>query len=312
MQGYSADRVRAFAPATIANLSVGFDILGLAIRQPGDTVNARVVEGDEVRIAKISGDEGKLPGEATRNTAGIAARAILEKVGLRIGIELELEKGLPIGSGLGSSAASAAAAAVAVNRIIGTPLRRKDLIGPCLQAEEEVSGKHADNVAACLLGGLVMVRSVEPLDIIRLPVPENLHVAVITPAIEIKTETARAILPKTVGLSEMVDASANLAAFVSACHSGDLSLMARCKPDPVITAARADLIPGCMSVIETAHDRGALLCSISGAGPALFALCHSESTALAVGQAMQNRFREADLDSTVVISPADCPGAREL
>jgi homoserine kinase len=308
----SQEQVTAFAPATIANLSVGFDILALAIREPGDTVTARISEGGGVQIRSVSGDGGTLPLETSKNTSGIAAQAMLDKAGLGVSVELELSKGLPIGSGLGSSAASAAAAAFAVNRLLGSPLRKKDLIEPCLLAEEAVSGRHADNVAASLLGGLVLVRSLEPLDVIRLPVPEDLHVAVVTPDMEVRTGEARAILPKTIELSAMVQACANIATFVSASHSRDLSLLARCKPDQVVTPARAELIPGCHEVIATAQDHGALMCSVSGAGPSLFALCHSEPSALTVARAMQDEFKKHDLSTKVFTSPANCPGAREL
>jgi homoserine kinase len=308
----SKEQITAFAPATVANLSVGFDILALAISEPGDTVTARITEGEGVRIKSISGDGGSLSLEASENTAGIAAQATIVRTGLGVGVELELSKGLPIGSGLGSSAASAAAAAFAVNRLLGSPLRKKELIEPCLLAEEAVSGRHADNVAASLLGGLVMVRSLDPLDVIRLPLPEDLHIAVVTPTIEVRTEKARAVLPEMVSLADMVQATANIATFVSAAHSRDLSLMARCLPDTVVTPARAKLIPGCQEVIATAQDHGAILCSISGSGPSLFALCHSESSALAVSRAMQDRFEEFDLPTTAVISPTNCPGAREL
>jgi homoserine kinase len=312
MHIFTQKQVKAFAPATIANVSVGFDILGLAISQPGDTVTARIVEGNSVRMKSVSGDAGLLPTMATKNTAGIAAQATLEKAGVQTGLELELTKGLPIGSGLGSSAASAAAAAFAVNRLLGSPLRKKELIEPCLKAEEAVSGRHADNVAPSLLGGLIMVRSLEPLDIIRLPLPEKLHAAVVTPAIEVPTKKAREILPKTVSLAAMIQANANIATFVSACYAGDLSLMARCTPDEIVTPARVKLIPGSHQVIETAYEHGALMSSISGAGPSLFALCHSAANAQRVAKAMQVAFAHCKLESSAVVSPANCPGAREL
>jgi homoserine kinase len=221
-------------------------------------------------------------------------------------------KGLPIGSGLGSSAASAVAAAFAINLALGSPLRRADLVGPCLIAEEAVSGRHADNVAPALLGGLVLVRSLDPLDLVRLPLPEGLVFALVTPEMELLTRTARAVLPKDVPLSAMTRNSANLAAIVSACHSGDLALLARAIPDEVVTPARTPLIPGCAEVIDAALDAGALAASISGAGPTLFALCRSPRTAQAAVDAMVSTFARHGLAAHGFVSAADNPGVRAV
>jgi homoserine kinase len=302
----------AFAPATLSNLGTGFDVLGLALSQPGDTVRVRLVSEPGVRVVRIDGDGGKLSMEATRNTAGIAAAATLVRAGLSVGVELELIKGLPIGSGLGSSASSAVAAAFAVNLALGSPLRRADLVGPCLAAEEAVSGRHADNVAPALLGGLVLVRSLDPIDLVRLPLPEGLEFALVTPDMELLTRTARAVLPKDVPLSVMTRNSANLAAIVSACHSGDLALLARAIPDEVVTPARTPLIPGCAEVIDAALDAGALAASISGAGPTLFALCRSPRTAQAAVDAMVETFGRHGLAATGFVSAADNPGVRAV
>lgn len=305
-----SDTVTAFAPATVANLAAGFDVLGLAIEGAGDTVTARRIAGTEVRIAKVTGDDGKLSLEAHENTAGIAALATLQKAGVRVGLEITLQKGLPIGSGLGSSAASAAAAAFAVNRLLGSPLRRSDLVGPCIEAEATVSGRHADNVAPALLGGLVLVRSVDPLDLVRLPLPPGLTVVVISPEYTLETRRAREALPASIPLGEMVRNSANIAGLVAACFSGDLSLLGRCITDRVVTPARAALIPGCDAVMAAALDKGALGSSISGSGPAVFALCRSIRSAREVATAMQAAFQQAGLPSQALISPAECPGAR--
>ena len=303
--------VRAFAPATVANLGSGFDVLGLALMGAGDTVTARLVAEPGVRIFAITGDGGRLSSDAARNTAGIAATHTLRRAGMDAGIELEICKGLPLGSGLGSSAASAAAAAWAVNLLLGSPLRRAELIAPCVEAEAAVSGRHADNVAPALLGGLVLVRSVDAADIVRLPLPEGLMVAVVTPVHEVSTRDARAALPADVPLAQYVRSTANLAAFVSACYSGDLALLSRALEDDIVTAARAKLIPGCREVIAAALGAGALGSSISGSGPSMFALCRSERSASEAAAAMREAFRGAGLESSVMLSPADCPGARE-
>lgn len=302
--------IRAFAPATVANLAAGFDVLGLAVQGVGDVVTARR-GGTGVRLVSVTGDGGRLPTDGT-NTAVIAAEATLRAAGVEVGVEIALEKGLPVGSGLGSSAASAAAAAFAVNRLVGSPLRKGELVQACLEAEAAVSGRHADNVAPALLGGLVLVRSVDPLDLVRLPVPEGLTVVVLTPAFELETRRARAALPKAVPLSAMVHNSANIAGLVAACFASDLPLLGRCLVDDVVTPARAALIPGAEAVMAAALDAGAVGSSISGAGPSIFALCRSERSAHDAATAMTAAFEAAGLDATSLISPADCPGARQL
>ena len=300
----------AFAPATVANLGPGFDVIGLAIDGLGDTVTVRTSHTPGVHIAKIIGDHGQLPTDPAKNTAAIAASETLKAAGIDANIEIELHKGLPLCSGLGSSAASAAAAAYATNQLIGSPLRKVDLIGPCIEAEAAVSGRHADNVAPALLGGLVLVRSTEPPDLIRLPLPEGLTVVVVTPKHELPTKEARAVLPNTVPLSTMVRATAQVAGLVSACYSGDLSLLSRSLEDHVVTPARIGLIPGGQSALNAALDSGALGASISGAGPSLFALCRSQRSARAAAVAMMTEFAKVGVDATTQTSPANCPGVR--
>jgi homoserine kinase len=302
--------ITAFAPATVANLGPGLDVLGLALAAPGDRVTARHSPGPGVTIERVTGDGGALSLDPAENTAGIAAQATLAKAGIATGVSLTLEKGMPIGSGLGSSAASAAAAAYAVNLLIGSPLRKAELVGPCLAAEAAVSGRHADNVAAALLGGLILVRSIDPLDLVRLPVPDGLIVVVATPTMELSTRTARAALPKDVPLASLVRNTAHIAALVSACYSGDLGLLGRSIMDAVATPARTALIPGCAEVIEAALDAGALGSSISGAGPSIFALCRSTRSAAEVAAAMVAAFGASGLAAHTIVSPADCPGAR--
>ena len=304
--------VRAFAPATVANLGPGYDVLGLALSGPGDTVLARRVPGRGLRIAAVRGDDGLLPLDAARNCAGIAAQAVLTAAGVDIGVELELDKGLPIGSGAGSSAASAAAAAMATNLLIGGPLRKRELVGPCLEAEAYVSGRHADNVAPALLGGLVLVRSVDPLDLVRLPLPAGLYVVLITPDLRVDTKDARAVLPDSLPLATAVRNQANLAAFVSACYSGDLALLGRCVVDAIATPLRARLAPGSREAMDAALDSGALGSSLSGSGPSVFALCRSARSADEAAVAMAAAFAATGVTSRATISPADCPGARRL
>ncbi len=305
---------RVFAPATISNIGPGFDVLGLALDAPGDTVTARLDPTGRrgVSIVAIRGDGGALPVDTHTNTAGVAALATLKRIGLDGSVEIEIDKGLPIGSGLGSSAASAAAAAFAVNVLLGSPLSAHELVGPCIEAESAVSGRHGDNVAPALMGGLILVRSVDPIDVVRVPVPAGVFVAFTTPSIEVSTRRARAILPQQVSLQAMVRNGANLAALVSACHSGDLDLLGACITDDIVGPARAELIPGSGEATRAADEAGAIGSSISGGGPTIMALCRSEAEAERAGAAMAAAFETVGLGSSTHVSPADCPGARTV
>ncbi|MEN0061491.1 MAG: homoserine kinase [Myxococcota bacterium] len=304
--------VRAFAPASVSNLGSGFDVLGLAVDGAGDTVLARRIAEPGVRLDAVRGDGGVLPTTAEANTAGIAAKATLELAGVDIGVALELDKGLPIGSGLGSSAASAVAASWAVNLLLGKPLRKRDLIEACLEAEAAIAGRHADNVAPSLLGGLVLVRRVDPLDVVRLPVPQGLVLAVITPDLVVHTKMAREVLPDAIPLPSLVSNTADIAAFVTACFTGDLTLFARSIGDAVVAPKRTELIRGGAHAIEAALAAGALGSSVSGAGPSLFAFCRSQRQAEHVARAAQDALRANGVESRVLLSPADCPGVRQV
>ena len=302
--------VSAEGPATVANLGPGFDVLGLALGGPGDVVHARRCARPGVHLGEVVGDGGRLPTEAAANTAGVAALHTLSLAGVETGVELALHKRLPLCSGLGSSAASAAAAAHAVNLLVGSPLRKAQLVGPCIEAEAVVSGRHADNVAPAVLGGLVLVRSVDPVDLIRLPIPDGLTVVVVSPAFDLATRDARAVLPESVPLSLLVAHSAALAAMVSALHAGDMALLGRSMVDVLATPRRAPLVPGAEAAIAAALSAGALGSSLSGSGPAVFALCRSARGATAAGQAMQEAFASAGLQSVLRLAPADAPGVR--
>lgn len=291
-------KASAFAPATVANLGVGFDILGLALREPGDTVHAERVDVPGVTIAAIDGDDGKLPLEAAKNTAGVAAASVLRAANANFGVRLTIQKGLPRASGLGSSAASAVAAAVAVNSLLDEPFPREALLPACLDGEELVSGRHADNVAPCLFGGITLVWDVESNQIVGLPVPANLHLALVTPAVEVPTVEARAVLPQNVPLKTMVGQTAGVARLVDAMHRGDVQAMAAAmETDGVIEPARAHLMPLLNEIRVVAKNAGALGLVISGAGPTLCAVCDDERTALRVAKAMRQRYAESGIES---------------
>lgn len=302
----------AFAPATVANLSVGFDVLGLALDGVGDTVRARRCDAAGVVIVDILGDGGKLSRKAEENTAGVAALSTLALAGVSWGVELIVEKGLPIGSGMGSSAASAAAGALAVNGLLEQPLSLDALIGPCLDAEAAVAGRHADNVAPALFGGLCIVQQMEPLRLLHLPVPKELFIVVVTPQMELSSRKARSVLPSHIPMREFVQTNGRMGAFVYAMCTGDLSALAAAHAIDPVTAARAPLIPGSLQVIESAMAAGALFSSISGAGPSIFALVQGREMGEKVSDAMTQAFAGVELASKVLLSPAANPGARLL
>ncbi|HVU13096.1 MAG TPA: homoserine kinase, partial [Phototrophicaceae bacterium] len=261
-------KATAFAPATIANLGVGFDIVGLALREPGDTVTAEWSEEPGITIADIEGDGGKLARDPSRNTASVAARTVRNTVGETRGIKLTIHKGLPLASGMGSSSASAVAGAVAVNALLGEPLKKAELLPACLDGEEMASGRHADNVAPCLFGGITLIYGTDINQIVQLPIPENLWFALVTPAVEVPTAQARAVLPKTIPLKQMVSQTAGVARLIDSIHRGDLqALAAAMESDSVVEPARAHLMPLLAEVRSAAKAAGALGLAISGAGP---------------------------------------------
>lgn len=308
--------VRVFAPATVANVAVGFDILGFAIDRPGDLIVARLnPDRKGLRITKITGTGDKvLPMEVGQNTAGVAALRLLEHLGrTEVGIDLEVHKQMPFGSGLGSSAASAAGAVVAVNELLGAPLSRESLLYFSVLGEQVADGSfHADNVAPSLVGGITLIRSNESLDIHQLPVPKNLQVAVVHPDIEILTRDARAVLSDQVALSIAIKQMGSLASFITALYTNDLPLLGRSLNDYIVEPQRKQLIKGFDAVKAAAMQRGALGCSISGAGPSVFALCDSGYLAQAAGQAMQDAFTAYGVTSQLYVSPINQQGVTVL
>ena len=280
------DPVTAFAPATVSNVACGFDVLGFALSTPGDEVTARVVSAG-VHIDDILGDAGRLPRDAAKNTAGVAAQALLAAVGERRGVALTIRKGLPLASGLGGSAASAAAAVVAVNGLFDLRASVETLVTCALEGERLGAGSaHADNIAPSICGGFVLVRRASPPDIIRLPVPVGLTAVVVHPDLEIETAKARALLGDTVPLSDAIRQWANLGALVDGLHRGDFDQISRSLEDTIAEPRRAPLVPGLAVIKRAAMDAGALGCSLSGSGPSLFALCRNAVDADRVAAAM--------------------------
>ncbi|MFK7969122.1 MAG: homoserine kinase [Bacteroidia bacterium] len=306
--------VHVFAPATVANVACGFDTLGFAIRMPGDTVVARFVEQKGLRIKEIVGDGGKLSKDIEKNTATVAALAYMEALNIDRGIELDIHKGLPIGSGLGSSAASAVGGVMAVNELLGRPLSKKELLPFALKGEAIASGGaiHADNVAPCLMGGIELVRSNKDLDTINIMPPKALFAAVVLPNIEILTVESRAVLRKEIPMSDAITQWGNLAALIAGFMKEDYGLIGRSLVDVIAEPYRSKLIPGFDKVKQAALDAGALGCSISGAGPAIFALCEGDQTAFEAGEGMQQAFQSLGVACERYISPINTEGAIRL
>jgi homoserine kinase len=301
----------AFAPATVANLGVGFDILGLALREPGDVVRAERRSEPGVVIDHIEGDHGLLPRDPLKNTAGIAAASVLKTVGATEGVTLSLRKRFPLASGLGSSAASAVAAAVAVNALFDEPLSRGELLPACLEGEAAVSGYHADNVAPCLFGGITLVTGTNADQITSLPVPPGMYLALVTPDVAVPTAQARAVLPEKISLRDMVSQTAAVARLIDAIHRQDITVMAEAMElDCVIEPARAHLMPLLNEVRRAAKISGALSLVISGAGPTLCAMCNHEVTAKIVAHAMKGVYDSAGIESTARQTLISIEGAR--
>lgn len=302
-------RVRVFAPATVANLACGFDVLGLAIAKPGDEVEMWRTEHAGVRLVQITGDEGKLP--ITNNTAVVAVEAMLKHAGItNVGFEFILHKNMPLGSGLGSSAASAAAALVAANFLLNDPYTRKQLVQFAVEGERAACGSaHADNVAPSLMGGIVLIRSYEPLDVITIPAPHDLYVAVAHPHYELRTEDSRAVLPRTINLDVATKQWGNLAGLICGLSTANYDLIARSMHDVIAEPYRAPLIPAFYDVKMAALSSGALACSISGSGPSVFALCKGTEIAGSIANAMQFAFEAKGLESDLFVSAINNQGA---
>lgn len=303
--------VRVFAPATVANVACGFDSLGFALTEPGDRVEARLSDKPGVHITAITGDGGRLPLDAVKNTAGVAVIDLLRRMNDdRIGIALRIEKHMPLGSGLGSSAASAVAAVVAANELLGAPLQREDLLPFVMHAEQVACGAaHADNVAPALLGGFVLVRSYQPLDVIKLDYPDDLWAAVLHPHIELLTSDARNVLRKTIRLDDAITQWSNLAGLIAGLTTRNHDLIGRSLKDTLIEPVRSLLIPGFDTVKAAALERMALGCSISGSGPSIFALCRGEAQAREIGAAMRAAMDRFGLGSDLYHSPVNATGA---
>jgi homoserine kinase len=305
------ERAVAFAPASVSNLAVGFDLLGHPLPDVGDRVAVRRLASPGVVMGEVTGCAGPLPSDPAANTAGAALLRLLAERAPGLGVEVSIEKGIPLGSGIGGSAASAVAAVVAGNALLPEPLGLAELFPYALAGEAVAAGAvHGDNVAPSLFGGLVLVRSAEPPDVVPLPAPPGLRAVVVLPALRLDTRTARAVLPKEIALRDHVRQSANLAGVVAGLCGGDLGLVGRSLADVLVEPWRAPLIPGFGAVKEGALAAGALGCSISGGGPSVFAWCDGDAAASRVREAMVAGFAGHGVESSGWICPVGGAGAR--
>jgi len=303
--------VRAYAPGGIGNLGPGLDILGCAVTGLGDIVDARFVDAPGVHLEQAG--HKSLPVDPARNAASIAASEVIRKSGgTSAGVALRVTKGLPLSGGQGGSAASAVAGAVATNALIGNSLSQLEVLESAYAAERTLSGRHIDNVAPALFGGILLIRSVEPFDFDRLPVPPALRIVLVHPAMQLRTAEARAVLPRSVDLDVAVAQAGAVAAMVAAFCTGDLSRLRGAVDDRIAEPARAPLLPGFDAAKRAALEAGALGCSISGAGPSSFALCDGNDSATKVCDAMVAAYRNVGIPSSGRVAEVDQRGARLL
>ena len=306
-------RVVVSVPGGIGNLGPGLDVLGCAVAGLRDEVTAEWC--DRPGVSLLEAGHPELPTDPARHTSAIAASAVLDVARQRdaqlpaAGIALSVRKGLPLSGGQGGSAASAVAGAVAADALCGSVLDQTSLLLCCLRAEEAVAGRHLDNIAPSLLGGIVLVRSVDPIDVVKLPIPDGLRIVLAHPSQRLRTSEARGVLPAAVPRSVALHQMAQVAAIVAACYSNDLALLGRAIDDRIAEPARAPLLPGFLAAKESAMTAGALGASISGAGPTAFALVAGDAVAERVATAMREAYARAGVESSTRVTHVDPNGA---
>ncbi|MBO0340173.1 MAG: homoserine kinase [Bacteroidota bacterium] len=305
------EEIKVFCPATIANVSCGFDVLGLALDSVGDQMTVRKTSDKGIHITKIMGQ--KLPLETENNVAGVAGLALLEKSDYDGGFEIEIDKRIKPGSGIGSSAASSTGAVWAMNELLGKPFSKLELVEFAMQGEKLASDvAHADNVAPAIYGGFTLVRSYEPLDIIPIPTPSELYATVIHPQIEIKTSDSRKILKTTISMQQGIQQWGNLGGLVAGLFQNDYDLIGRSLHDYIVEPIRSILIPAFDDIKANALKAGALGSGISGSGPSIFALSKGEETAKKVAESMKNTYQNIGVDFDIHISKVNSQGVKKI
>ncbi|MBA6152617.1 homoserine kinase [Gelidibacter maritimus] len=305
------DEIKIFSPATVANVSCGYDVLGFCLDTIGDEMIIRKTERKGIYITKIEGYD--LPLDATKNVAGVSALAMIADAKPDFGFEIEIYKNIKPGSGIGSSSASASGSVFAINELLGRPYTKTQVTDFAMKGESLASGsEHADNLAPGIFGGFTLVKSISPLEILQLPTPKDVYATIIHPQIEIKTSDARAILPKSFPLKDAITQWANLGSFVHALHTSDYELLKRSLQDVIVEPHRSQLIPHFAEVKLAALEHGALGASISGAGPAIFALSKGIENAENVEKAMREVYSKTEIAFETYVSKINTEGIREI
>jgi homoserine kinase len=303
------NEIKIFCPATIANISCGFDVLGLCLETVGDEMIIRKSDVKGIKITKIVGED--LPLETSKNVAGVAALALLDEVDYKFGFEIEIYKNIKPGSGIGSSAASAAGAVFGINELLGKPFTRKELVEFAMKGEAIASGsEHADNVAPAILGGITLVRSSAPLDIIKIESPSELYATVIHPQIELKTSEMRAVLQPMIPLKSAILQWGNLGGLIAGFYTSDYELIGRSLHDEIVEPLRGPFIPKFDVIKKTALENGALGSGISGSGPSIFALSKGIETANRIAKAMFVVYEEMNMPFEIHVSKVNPEGVK--
>ncbi|AJR04198.1 homoserine kinase [Siansivirga zeaxanthinifaciens] len=303
------NEIKIFSPATVANVACGFDVLGFCLDSVGDDMVIRKTDKKGIYITKIEGFD--LPFEAELNVAGVSALAMYEAINPDFGFEIEIYKNIKPGSGIGSSAASAVGSVFGMNELLGRPFNKTQLTEFAVKGEALASKcEHADNLAPAMLGGFTLVKSMQPLEILQIPTPEDLYATIIHPQIEIKTSEARAILPKDVALSNAVTQWANFGSLIHALHTSDFGLIERSLKDVIVEPYRSQLIPHYQDVKKAMLDAGALGAGISGSGPSIFSLSKGSETAVNVKDAIEKVYATTGIDFDIHVTKINTEGIK--
>ena len=309
------NKIRVFAAATVANMICRYDILGFAVNEPGDEVIMKRVDKIGVQINSIKGDGGKLPLDSDKNTVSACVKLLLNDLGIedQIGVEIDLIKHMPIGSGLGSSSASTVAGLFAINSLLGNPLTKEELMPYCVEGERLACGHgHADNVAPALLGGITLIRGYEPLDIINLPVPDDLYAGIVYPQVSVPTRDARQLIKNKVALKDAVVQWGNIAGLITGLFKNDYDLISRSMNDVIIEPTRAILIPEFYEMKQIALDNNALSFGISGSGPSVVAITKGKEVAQQITNKIQDHLSKAGIESYQYVSSVNNEGPKVL
>jgi len=312
--GEGGRSISVFAPATVANVVCGFDVLGFAVNEPGDEVVMRITDKPGITISKITGDNGRLPLDSAKNTVSVSVMHYLNSIGRTdIGLDIELHKKMPIGSGLGSSSASTVAGLFAIKTLLGDDSDPAKLLPFAMKGEEMACGHgHADNVAPALLGGFVLIRSYDPLDVVRLPHPAGLYCAIVFPDVDVPTREARQIIRKNIQMKDAVTQWGNIAGLVSGLFMQDIDLIGRSMKDVLVEPVRSMLIPDFYKMREMAMELGAVSFGISGSGPSVFAFTRDEETAKRITQKLQQHLNGIDIGCNTYVSTINDKGPRVI